>query len=176
VSWIAENSAIAECSEAPAPRNSLAAGAFRVGPLPATRPAAHMNIGDELKGIAALVTGASRGIGRATAFALARHGARLLVHFNNPLDQAREVVMGIRAEGGDSEAVRGELSTHAGSVDLAQTVRTLVDGKLDILLANAGISKAGSLEAHSEADLDRLFATKVKSPCGQFIHPDGLSL
>lgn len=123
-----------------------------------------MNIADELKGKSALVTGASRGIGRATAFALARHGARVLVHFNNSVPQAREVVMRIRAEGGDAEGVNGELSTYSGSVELAHTVRTLVDGKLDILVANAGVSKAGSLEAHSEVDFDRLFATNVKSP------------
>ena len=123
-----------------------------------------MNIDEELKGKTALVTGASRGIGRATAFALARHGANLIVHFNESVAPARDVVMAIRAEGGDAEAVRADLSTHAGTTSLASTVAAATEGKLDILVANAGISKAGSLEDHTEADFDRLIAVNVKSP------------
>lgn len=70
----------------------------------------------------------------------------------------------IRAEGGDADAVRADLSSHAGTVSLASSVATLVNGQLDILVANAGISKAGPLEDHTEFDFDRLFATNVKSP------------
>jgi 3-oxoacyl-[acyl-carrier protein] reductase len=123
-----------------------------------------MNVTGELKGKAALVTGASRGIGRATALALARQGAKLTVHFNHSVVDARELVIAIRAEGGDAEAVEADLSTSAGTTALASSVAALTEGKLDILVANAGISKAGSLEDHSEADFDRLFATNVKSP------------
>ena len=108
-----------------------------------------MNVTGELKGKTALVTGASRGIGRATAFALARQGAKLIVHFNHSVAHAREVVMAIRAEGGDAEAVQADLSTHAGTAALASSVAALTEGKLDILVANAGISKAGSLEDHT---------------------------
>jgi NAD(P)-dependent dehydrogenase (short-subunit alcohol dehydrogenase family) len=122
-----------------------------------------MNVTGELKGKAALVTGASRGIGRATAFALARHGAKLTVHFNHSVDHAREVVMAIRAEGGEAEAVQADLSTYAGTNALAASVASLTEGKLDILVANAGLTKAGSLEDHTEADFDRLFSTNVKS-------------
>jgi 3-oxoacyl-[acyl-carrier protein] reductase len=123
-----------------------------------------MNMGEELKGKTALVTGASRGIGRATAFALARHGAKLIVHFNESVGPARDLVMAIRAEGGDAEAFRADLSTHEGTTSLASTVAALTKAKLDILVANAGISKAGSLEDHAEADFDRLFAINVNSP------------
>jgi 3-oxoacyl-[acyl-carrier protein] reductase len=123
-----------------------------------------MNIAEELKGKTALVTGGSRGIGRATALMLARHGAKLIVHFNNSAAQAREVILAIRAEGSDAESVQADLSTHAGTASLASSVAALTSGKLDILVANAGISKAGTLENHSEADFDLLFATNVKSP------------
>ena len=122
------------------------------------------NLTEELAGKTALVTGASRGIGRATAFALSQHAAKVLVHFNTSAAQAREVVMAIRAEGGDADAVKADLSTHDGTVSLASSVAFVTEGKLDILVANAGISKAGALEEHSEADFDRLFATNVKSP------------
>jgi len=77
-----------------------------------------MNMTEELKGKPALVTGASRGIGRATALALARQGASLVVHFNSAVASARELVTAIRAEGGDAEAVRADLSTHAGTASL----------------------------------------------------------
>jgi 3-oxoacyl-[acyl-carrier protein] reductase len=123
-----------------------------------------MNIIEELKVKTALVTGASRGIGRATALTLARHGAKLIVHFNASVAPARDVVMAIRAEGGDAEAVRADLSTHDGTISLASSVTALTGGRLDILVANAGITKAGSLESHTESDFDRLFATNVKSP------------
>jgi 3-oxoacyl-[acyl-carrier protein] reductase len=118
----------------------------------------------ELKGRTALVTGGSRGIGRATAFALARHGVRVLVHFNESVDQARKVVMDIRAEGGNGEAIRADLSTGAGTAGLASSVVSLSENKLDIVVANAGITKSRTLTDHSEADFDRLFATNVKSP------------
>lgn len=123
-----------------------------------------MNITEELKGKTALVTGASRGIGRATAFTLARRGARLIVHFNESVAPAHALVMAIRAEGGDADAIRADLSTQDGTTSLASSVAALTEGKLDILVANAGISKAGSLKDHTAADFDRLFATNVKSP------------
>jgi len=107
-----------------------------------------MNMTEELKGKTALVTGASRGIGRATALALARQGANLVVHFNSAVASARELVTAIRAEGGDAEAVRADLSTHAGTASLASDVAALSKRKLDILVANAGITKAGSLADH----------------------------
>ena len=80
-----------------------------------------MNIAEELKGKTALVTGASRGIGRATALLLGCHGAKLIVHFNNSAAQAREVVLAIRAEGGEAESVQADLATHAGTASLASS-------------------------------------------------------
>ena len=81
-----------------------------------------MNITEEFKGKTALVTGASRGIGRATAFALARRRARLIVHFNESVAPARELVTAIRAEGGDADAIRADLSTQDGTTSLASSV------------------------------------------------------
>jgi 3-oxoacyl-[acyl-carrier protein] reductase len=122
-----------------------------------------MNVTGELKGKTALVTGASRGIGRATALMLARHGARLLAHYHASEEHAQELVARIRVEGGEAETMKADLSTYAGTAALVSAVGALTN-KLDILVANAGISKAGSLQDHDEADFDRLFATNIKGP------------
>jgi 3-oxoacyl-[acyl-carrier protein] reductase len=123
-----------------------------------------VNRTEELKGKTVLVTGASRGIGRATAIALARQQTKLFVHFNNSHDEARDLVMAIRAEGGDAEAVRADLSAEDGTSFLASSVASLSGCKLDILVANAGSSEGRLLESHTTTDFDRLFAANVKSP------------
>jgi 3-oxoacyl-[acyl-carrier protein] reductase len=125
---------------------------------------AQMNSTDELIGKAALVTGASRGIGRATASTLASQGAKVIVHYNNSDTEAGDLVARIRGEGGNEETVKADLSTQSGTDFLASSVAALTQGKLDILVANAGISKAAALEDHTQADFERLFATNVKGP------------
>src|ERR1700743_3716391 len=94
----------------------------------------------------ALVTGASRGIGRATARALARAGARVVVHYGSAMDAAEALVAEIRAEGGKADAVHTDLAQPDAAVRLAAAVKTLVGDKLDILVANAGVSGAASIE------------------------------
>lgn len=112
----------------------------------------------------ALVTGASRGIGRASALALARRGARVLVHYGRGAEEAGGVVADIRAAGGSAEAVAADLAATDGAHALARQVRGLVGDRLDILVANAGISKAALIEETTVADFDRLFAVNVRAP------------
>jgi NAD(P)-dependent dehydrogenase (short-subunit alcohol dehydrogenase family) len=112
----------------------------------------------------ALVTGASRGMGRAAALALAAAGARVVVHYGRNADEAKSVVDQIRAAGGRADALAADLAAPDGAHKLAAQVRDLVGGRLDIIVANAGISKAASIEDTSVADFDNLFAVNVRAP------------
>jgi 3-oxoacyl-[acyl-carrier protein] reductase len=112
----------------------------------------------------ALVTGASRGIGRATAVALAEAGARVLVHYGRSTQEAESVVAGIRSHGGRADAIRADLGTPDGATLLAKEVRSIVGDRLDVLVSNAGIGKAATIKDHTVADFDNLFATNVRGP------------
>lgn len=111
----------------------------------------------------ALVTGASRGIGRATALALAAEGARVLVHYGRSAQEAESIVDAIRAKGGRADAVQADIAASDGPATLAEQVRSLVSG-LDVLVLNAGISKSARIADYTVADLDNLFATNVRGP------------
>lgn len=117
----------------------------------------------DLKGKTALVTGASRGIGRATALALAAVGARVLVHYGRSVQEAESVAEAIRKNGGHADTLGADLAAPEGPSTLAEKVRTFTD-RLDVLVLNAGVSKAASLSAYNPADLDTLFATNVRGP------------
>jgi len=112
----------------------------------------------------ALVTGASRGIGRATASALADAGAQVLVHYGRSAQDAESLVAGIRSKGGHADAIRADLGTPEGATLLAKEVRSIVGERLDVFVSNAGITKAATIKDHSVADFDNLFATNVRSP------------
>ena len=118
----------------------------------------------DLNGKTALVTGASRGIGRSAALALAKTGAEVLVHYGRSETEAEAVVAEIRAAGGRGQAVGADLAAPDGPMDLARQVRAIVGERLDILIANAGIAKTVSLEATTIADFDALFAVNVRAP------------
>ncbi|MBB3655570.1 NAD(P)-dependent dehydrogenase (short-subunit alcohol dehydrogenase family) [Rhizobium sp. BK650] len=115
-------------------------------------------------GKTALVTGASRGIGRAAALALAKAGAQVLVHYSSGKQEAEVVVENIRLAGGRAEAVGADLSLPDGPHKLAARVREIVGDRLDILVANAGISRAAPIEETTVEDFDRLFAVNVRAP------------
>lgn len=117
-----------------------------------------------LNGKTALVTGASRGIGRATALALAAAGAHVIVHFGSDEQAANSVVETIRASGGSADKVAADLSAANGPHELARQVRALVGERLDILVANAGIAKDAPIEETTVEDFDRLFAVNVRAP------------
>jgi 3-oxoacyl-[acyl-carrier protein] reductase len=118
----------------------------------------------DLSGKTSLVTGASRGMGRASALALAARGAQVLVHYGHAAAEAQAVVAEIRAAGGRAEAVGADLAAPDGAHRLAAQVRRIVGERLDILVLNAGISKAATIEETSVADFDRLFAVNVRAP------------
>src|SRR6267154_2068103 len=112
----------------------------------------------------ALVTGASRGIGRATASALAEPGAHVLVHYGRSAQDADSLVADIRSKEGRADAVKADLGTPDGPTLLAKEVRSIVGERLDVLVSNAGISNAATIKDHTVADFDNLFATNVRSP------------
>jgi 3-oxoacyl-[acyl-carrier protein] reductase len=117
-----------------------------------------------LQGKTALVTGASRGIGRATASALAEAGAHVLVHYGRSVQEAESLVAAIQAKGGSANAISADLGTPNGAALLAGQVRSIVGDRLDVLVLNAGISKAARIAEYTVEDFDNLFATNVRSP------------
>src|SRR5260370_18292325 len=98
-----------------------------------------------LRGKTVLVTGASRGIGRATASALAGAGAHVLVHYGSSTQDAESLVSAIRSQGGLADAIRADLGSAEAATLLAKEVRSIVGDRLDVLVLNAGISKAARL-------------------------------
>jgi NAD(P)-dependent dehydrogenase (short-subunit alcohol dehydrogenase family) len=112
----------------------------------------------------ALVTGASRGIGRATAAALAEAGAHVIVHYGRSAEEANSLVTAIKAKGGRADAVSADLSIPDGPAALAKQVRSIAGDRLDVMVLNAGVSKAARISDYTTADLDNLFATNVRGP------------
>jgi NAD(P)-dependent dehydrogenase (short-subunit alcohol dehydrogenase family) len=112
----------------------------------------------------ALVTGASRGIGRATALALAETCAHVLVHYGRSAHEAESLVSQIQTNGKRANAISADLGTPNGAALLAEQVRSIVGDRLDVLVLNAGISKAARIADYTVEDFDNLFATNVRSP------------
>jgi len=117
-----------------------------------------------LSGKTALVTGASRGLGRASALKLAQAGAQVLVHFSSGAEEAERVVAEIRKAGGRADSVGVDLAAAEGPHKLAKRTREIIGDRLDILIANAGVSKAATIEDTTVEDFDRLFAVNVRAP------------
>ncbi|MGA7328164.1 MAG: SDR family oxidoreductase [Rhodomicrobium sp.] len=117
-----------------------------------------------LSGKTALVTGASRGIGRASALALSKAGAQVIVHYGRGAKEAAAVVAEIHNAGGRADSVAADLAAPDGPQMLAKQVRGIVGDRLDILVANAGISKAATIEDTTVEDFDKLFAVNVRAP------------
>jgi NAD(P)-dependent dehydrogenase (short-subunit alcohol dehydrogenase family) len=117
-----------------------------------------------LQGKTALVTGASRGIGRAIASSLANAGAHILVHYGRSAQEAESLVAEIQKKGGRANAIAADLATPDGAALLAKQVRSIVADRLDVLVLNAGISKSALIADYTVEDFDNLFATNVRSP------------
>ncbi|MBB6634264.1 SDR family oxidoreductase [Cohnella thailandensis] len=122
-----------------------------------------------LEGKIALVTGASRGIGKGIALRLAAEGALVAVHYGVRSDAAAETVSEIEAAGGHAFAVGAELDSLDGVERLLQAmdeelIRRTGSNRYDILVNNAGIGTSREFEETSEEDFDRLFSVNVKAP------------
>jgi 3-oxoacyl-[acyl-carrier protein] reductase len=116
----------------------------------------------DLEGRIALVTGASRGIGRAIAMQLAEAGADLAVNYQRQAEQAAQVCAEIRAVGQRAVAVAADVADSAQVQQLIQTVQQQL-GPVDILVNNAGITRPQPLEEITEQDWDDVLATNLKS-------------
>ena len=115
-----------------------------------------------LEGRVALVSGASRGIGRAIALELARSGAVVTVNYHSRADAAAEVVSAIQALGGQAAAVQADVADFAQAEALVQGV-VQAYGQIDILVNNAGITRDMLLLQMGEADWDEVLRTNLKS-------------
>ena len=114
-----------------------------------------------LQGKIALVTGASRGIGRAIAVRLAREGAAVTINYARRADEARKLAGEIESTGGKALIVQADVGRVADVVRLFD--ETLAHfGRLDILVNNAGIMFNKPVAAVTEAEFDRIFAVNVK--------------
>lgn len=116
---------------------------------------------ERLTGRVALITGASRGIGKATALCFASHGASVVVNYAKSREAAHEVVDEIAKAGGKAIALQADVAR-------AREVQAMVDealgqlGKIDILVNNAGLFRVGQIRALSDADLEEMIAINVK--------------
>ena len=117
---------------------------------------------DDFTGKVALVTGASRGIGQAAAFALAEAGADIAVSYRHREAQALETVRGIERLGRRAIPVRADVSLGTEVADMVAVIEADL-GQVDILVNNAGIVSAKPLPEISEADWDEMLAVNLKS-------------
>jgi 3-oxoacyl-[acyl-carrier protein] reductase len=125
----------------------------------------------ELAGKVAVVTGGSRGLGRATAILLAERGAKVVVNFHQRQDAADEVVQRIIQAGGEAVAVQADVGQWGDAQRLvAQTIEHF--GQLHILVNNAGTTRDALLMRMSEQEWDLVIQTNLKSAfnCSKAAH------
>ena len=114
-----------------------------------------------LKNKVALVTGASRGIGRQVALSLAAEGATVIVNYNGSKEKADEVVAAITANGGTAESYGCNVADFEAAGEMISEVVKKY-GSLDILVNNAGITKDGLLLKMTEEDFDKVISINLK--------------
>jgi 3-oxoacyl-[acyl-carrier protein] reductase len=108
-----------------------------------------------------LITGASRGIGRAIALYFAKNGAKVAVNYSGSEAKANEVVEEIKANGGTAFSIKADISS---SEDVTNMVKSVIDefGSLDVLVNNAGITRDNLLMRMKEEDWDAVINTNLK--------------
>ncbi|MDD3404284.1 MAG: 3-oxoacyl-[acyl-carrier-protein] reductase [Hespellia sp.] len=109
----------------------------------------------------AIVTGASRGIGKAVAVKLASQGATVVINYNGSKERAEEVKQEIENAGGKAEIMQCNISDFAAAEEFIKAVHGRF-GSIDILVNNAGITKDGLIMRMSEADYDAVLNTNLK--------------
>ena len=114
-----------------------------------------------LTGKVAVITGASRGIGRATAIELAKRGAFVIVNYRGSEAAALETVAEIKSAGGDAVCMAWDVSDYA---ECEKNIKQIIDtfGRIDILVNNAGITRDDLLMKLSEEDFDAVISTNLK--------------
>ena len=123
-----------------------------------------------LEGKVAVVTGASRGIGRAIALRLAQEKAAVVINYNGSREKAEEVVQEIEAAGGTACAIQCDVSDFSACEAFFKEV-TERYGRVDILVNNAGVTRDGLLMKMSEEDFDKVVDTNLKGTfnCIRFV-------
>src|SRR5260221_12961793 len=111
----------------------------------------------------ALVTGASRGIGRAIALRLAAEGANVVVNYNTNADAANEVAKAIRQRDAEPHVVQADVA-RASEVDRLVQAALEKFGRIDVLVNNAGIARDTLIRRMTEDDWDAVLDTNLKSP------------
>jgi 3-oxoacyl-[acyl-carrier protein] reductase len=114
----------------------------------------------KLKEKVALVTGASRGLGKAIALQLANDGAQVVVNYLTSADKAEEVVAAIKAEGGKASAMKADVSNLEEVEKMVDTIYEQF-GRIDILVNNAGVTRDELLISMEKEDWDRVIATNL---------------
>ena len=117
--------------------------------------------GNMLTGKVAVITGASRGIGRATAIELAKRGAFVIVNYRGSEEAALETVAEIKSAGGNAVCMAWDVSDYA---ECEKKIKQIIDtfGRIDILVNNAGITRDDLLMKMSEEDFDAVIAANLK--------------
>ncbi len=119
---------------------------------------AQMNLSNQV----ALVTGASRGIGRAIAVELGAHGAKVIVNYNNSMEEAQQVVSEVVAQGSEAVAIQADVSDIDAATGLVKTaVETF--GDLHILVNNAGITRDGLIMTMGDDDWSSVLQTNLNA-------------
>jgi len=114
-----------------------------------------------LKGKVALVTGASRGIGRSIAVKFAQNGAKVVINYNGSEEKANETLKMVTDNNGEGICIKGDVSDMNQASDLIQEVIKQY-GRIDILVNNAGITRDNLVMGISEEDFDYVIGTNLK--------------
>ena len=119
-----------------------------------------------IRGKRALITGASRGVGAATALALAKAGCKVAINYNQSLERAEQVAVQCHEAGAEAILVQGDVAEDTACRSMVEQALSVFGG-LDILINNAGTTRFidfPNLEDVKDEDWDRIFAVNLKGP------------
>jgi 3-oxoacyl-[acyl-carrier protein] reductase len=115
-----------------------------------------------LEGRTALITGAGRGIGRATAIRLARDGARIAINYKGNAEAAAEAKRLVEESGGQATLIQGDVSVDGQAEDIVKATLEFGGGRLEILVNNAGITRDNLLVRMSAEDWDAVIDLNLR--------------